>query len=748
MKKSIKFDFIILVFLLAFTNSFCQVTFEEEIKLSDKGLFFDGVDVGPNAGVSNNGLAYDFAFGSRITPHGDCIKEYNGYVFMTWYRGGKDDRHVMLSRYNSNTGVTKTIEFEHQHNGFQNVAHIGESHNTIAVGICPIDGTIHMLYDMHSYSENRPSDGSLANDYFRYSYSKKNAATVPDDQFALSQFVKDSDGDYKHLKMRNGTDYKSLTYPNFFLNQNGELLMWIREGGNTNGAYKFCKYDGNSWSDFTQFNVLNAKGSPGVSDNWGLYGDIKFSGGKMRIGFARRSNNKNDAYNLNNGFYYGYTDDPSGKTQWKDANNQAFSLPLYNSELLKVSEPTDYLSGSGSNSKYMSDGADWIVTDRGDIHAVTTVGSGSEKKSVHTYRKAGDSNFNTSISFPGGNLYTYQNEVYLIGLSGGRVFVEKADGGTNSWTKIYQATSGKRFRHGNVYISEKGKLYFYLMEQKTGSAQPIYLQILDLGLDEIVQNLAPTVSLVSPIDNAVYELGQEISLVATANDTDGSIAKVNFKINDAFYKQSANSPYEQVFSPTEAGVYKIAARAFDDENEQTEEFINITVVEPNISPTVEIISPKEGDFFYLGDEIPLQATASDVDGNIIKVNFKVNNSFYSLQNQAPYTNTFVPSQEGVYIIGARAFDNNGGETEVTLNIEVRVVTGQEEITGITEELNIFPNPSVDGIFHLSQAASWKVFSIDGQLMASGDSETIELPGFAKGMYLIQVRNQINKIILN
>ena len=668
-KELIKLISSLAVLLLLLNSALAQVTFEKEIKISDKGLFFDGQDVNP--GTPDRGPKYDFVFGSRITPHGDCIKEYDGFIFMTWYRGGKNDRHVMLSRYNTRTGVTKTIEFGHQHNGFQNQPHLGESHNTIAVGICPIDGTIHMLYDMHSYSEDRPANGSLANDYFRYTFSKKNAATVPDNIFNINQFVKDSDGDYKHLKMRNGTDYRSLTYPNFFLNKRGELFMWIREGGNTNGAYKFCKYDGNSWTDFTQFNVMNARRNPNVTNNWGLYGDIKFSGGKMRIGFAKREGNNRDRFTYNNGFYYAYTDDPNGKNQWKDVNDNPISLPVFDAEKLKVSEPTDVLGiTSGVNTVTMRAGADWIVTDRGDIHSITTVDKGRERINVHTYRKAGDTDFRTSTGFPGGNIYTFKNQVYLIGLSNGRIFVERANGGTDNWTRIYQQSGGKTFRHGNVYISEDGKLYFYLMERKTGSAQPIYLQVIDLDLNIGGGNRAPEVSVTSPADGATFELGQEINLSANASDPDGNLDKVNFKINDAFYRTDSDRPFETTFTPTELGTYKIAARAIDTENEQTEVFITINVVEPNNSPTVSLTSPSNNATYDVGEEIPLTATASDVDGNLDRVNFFINDELYHSDLAAPYSRSFTPTQAGTYVIMARAIDTRNNRTDASVTITV------------------------------------------------------------------------------
>jgi hypothetical protein len=168
-----------------------QVTFESETLITDNALHFDGKKVSSES-VPNSTTGYDFAFGPQISAHGDCIATYKQYVFMTWYKGGKEQRNMMLTRLNTETGAKKTIEFPHKHTGWRNVWYIGESHNTIGVGVSPLDGTIHLLFDMHAYSRGRPSDGSLRNDYFRYSYSKKNAAEVADEDFTLEQFIEET----------------------------------------------------------------------------------------------------------------------------------------------------------------------------------------------------------------------------------------------------------------------------------------------------------------------------------------------------------------------------------------------------------------------------------------------------------------------------------------------------------------------------------------------------------------------------
>ncbi|SEQ78506.1 Por secretion system C-terminal sorting domain-containing protein [Hyunsoonleella jejuensis] len=475
----------------AFSNRMsAQVILENEIKITDFGLHFNGSKVASGASNTGDNAAYDYFFGRNISAHGDCIKTYGDYVFMTWYRGPKADRHVMLTRYNTKTGTMATIEFPHRHTGYQNRYWIGESHNTIAVGVSPLDGTIHLLYDMHAYSASRPSDGSLANDYFRYSYSLKNAASLPDADFTLDKFVQNGTGGYKHLRMPGtaaNSEFLSLTYPRFFQNDGGDLFMLMREGGNNNGMYKFIKYDASTgdWGNFIDFNRLNAKSQPGIDYNWGLYGDMKYVNGKLRIGFQRRSANNEDKYQYQNGVYYAYSDDQSGATGWKNHKGEEFSVPLWDADVIKVMEPGDYVQTTQKDKVYIVSGFDWTVTANEDVHIISQVRDleNNVTKRLHTYKPSGAADFITSEDFPGGAaLYTSGNDVFIIGLtSSKRIFIEKAEGGTNNFTRVYEATSGRTFDHGVVHI-DNGKVYYYLMENKSGSAQPLYLQIIDLGI--------------------------------------------------------------------------------------------------------------------------------------------------------------------------------------------------------------------------------------------------------------------------
>ncbi len=588
------FNTYVLFVILLITSGIlkAQVTLENEIKITDFGLHFDGTQKQSGTTNTSESSPYDYHFGRNISAHGDCIKTYtdsNGtkYVFMTWYRGGKGDRHVMLTRYNINTGLMATIEFPHRHTGYQNQWWIGESHNTIGIGISPLDGTVHLLYDMHAYSSSRPSDGSLSNDYFRYSYSMANVASLPDVDFTLDKFVPNTNGGYKHLRLTGNvaqSEFVGLTYPKFFQNNLGDLFMIMREGGNNNGAYKFTKYNASTstWSNFTNFNALNARNQSGITYNWGLYGSMKYVNGKFRMGFQRRSSNNGDKFQYQNGVYYAYSNDQDGISEWKNHQGQSFDLPLYDADVIKIMEPGDYVQGTNVNSISIVSDFDWTVTEKGDVHIISRVRDNQfgVTKYLHTYKPAGSSAFITSENFAGGSaIYTAGDDIYIIGLTSGRVYVEKAEGGTNNFTRVYQANSGKVFDHGSIHIDD-GKLYYYLMNRTSGNAQPLYLQIIDL--DIVVPPFR--VSLTSPFADATYNVGETIPISADAIDENGSISKVEFRVNGAFFAEDATAPYALDWTPNTGGAYTVQAVAYNAINEtvlSSEITVNFQANDPN-----------------------------------------------------------------------------------------------------------------------------------------------------------------------
>jgi uncharacterized protein (DUF1800 family) len=77
-------------------------------------------------------------------------------------------------------------------------------------------------------------------------------------------------------------------------------------------------------------------------------------------------------------------------------------------------------------------------------------------------------------------------------------------------------------------------------------------------------NALPTVSLTSPANNAQFTQGNPIALAATAADTDGTIAKVEFFAGSDKIGESTAAPFTASWTSATVGTHTLTARATDD----------------------------------------------------------------------------------------------------------------------------------------------------------------------------------------
>ncbi|MFM7024329.1 MAG: discoidin domain-containing protein [Flavobacteriales bacterium] len=91
-------------------------------------------------------------------------------------------------------------------------------------------------------------------------------------------------------------------------------------------------------------------------------------------------------------------------------------------------------------------------------------------------------------------------------------------------------------------------------------------------------NVAPTVSLTSPSNNAVFTSPAAISIAANAADADGTVSKVDFYNGATLLGTDNTAPYTFTWSNVGTGTYAITAKATDNSNaETTSAAVNVTV---------------------------------------------------------------------------------------------------------------------------------------------------------------------------
>ncbi|MHA7056258.1 Ig-like domain-containing protein [Aquimarina sp. M1] len=259
-------------------------------------------------------------------------------------------------------------------------------------------------------------------------------------------------------------------------------------------------------------------------------------------------------------------------------------------------------------------------------------------------------------------------------------------------------------------------------------------------------NTAPTINITSPSDGASFNAGDNVSIQANANDTDGNVTKVSFYLDGNLISEDTSAPYLANWTAT-SGNYTLTAQATDNDEVSTmSSAINITVntdgggdcdeaqyVEGggysegstvqnegnvyecrswpnsgwcdgaawayapgtgtywqdawtlvgecngdtgnNQAPTVTITEPFNGQTYTTGSTILINATASDTDGDITKVEFFNNGIKIGEDTSNPYSLSWSNMASGSYTLTAKATDNQNAEGEsAAVNIVVGSIT--------------------------------------------------------------------------
>jgi RHS repeat-associated protein len=181
------------------------------------------------------------------------------------------------------------------------------------------------------------------------------------------------------------------------------------------------------------------------------------------------------------------------------------------------------------------------------------------------------------------------------------------------------------------------------------------------------QNQAPTVSIVTPLDNSNWHSPASPMFQANASSGEANdIVRVEFYVNGALQGQDTTSPYSINLSSLAAGTYTLMARAVDGQNAQTDSATRtITVSDSNLAPTVSISAPASGANFPTapaGFTLSATAGAGEVNGWVTKVEFYVNGALVNTDTAGPWSFGVSGLANGSYTLTAKAFDQLNGET--------------------------------------------------------------------------------------
>jgi plastocyanin len=146
-------------------------------------------------------------------------------------------------------------------------------------------------------------------------------------------------------------------------------------------------------------------------------------------------------------------------------------------------------------------------------------------------------------------------------------------------------------------------------------------------------NVPPTVSLTSPAAGTIFAAPANVTIQATAADSDGSVTNVQFLVGSVILANKAASPFSVTTNNLPAGTYILSAIAADNLGAKATNTVNIIV---DALPTVTITNPVSGTTLSAPASLILKANAADADGSIASVKFLQGATTLGTATTAPY----------------------------------------------------------------------------------------------------------------
>lgn len=173
-------------------------------------------------------------------------------------------------------------------------------------------------------------------------------------------------------------------------------------------------------------------------------------------------------------------------------------------------------------------------------------------------------------------------------------------------------------------------------------------------------NNPPSVVLTSPANGELQAAPGSALLVANVADTDSTITKVDFYQGTTLLGTSTTFPYTYAWSNIPFGTYSITAKVTDGHSAVTTSAPATLIV--NSAPAVNITSPANQAMLAPSTNAVVNASASDPDGTISKVDFYYGTTLIGTDTTSPFSINWNNVSPGSYVLTAKATDNRGAVT--------------------------------------------------------------------------------------
>jgi hypothetical protein len=356
----------------------------------------------------------------------DGIVTHQGYQYVAFWNSA---RHVVLARRELPSGDWAALEFS----DYTNTE--GDAHNTISIGICPGDGTLHLAFDHHgSTLHYRKSMAGLLASPSSVTWATASFSAVSDHLLGTSPLTK-------------------VTYPRFVTEPDGKKMLFeARIGESGSGDELLWEYDSDSqaWASIGEF--IN-----GTGDSINAYPHgLSYTRGGTRLHVAwcwRETSNASTNHDL----LYAYSDD-HGRS-WK--NNAGSNIGKSGSSSM-TRDSAGIKVWSIAQNRGLINQEHMAVDAQGRVHVLLSHlpdaqaddsnfdDARSKSQYFHYFRDTSGSWSRTAMTFPAqaafrgklaiaasGNLYAVLPDM--------RIAAASAAQGFKSWSLLSNSDAGKYF---------------------------------------------------------------------------------------------------------------------------------------------------------------------------------------------------------------------------------------------------------------------------------------------------------------
>ena len=179
---------------------------------------------------------------------------------------------------------------------------------------------------------------------------------------------------------------------------------------------------------------------------------------------------------------------------------------------------------------------------------------------------------------------------------------------------------------------------------------------------------APPVTITSPTSGTVLTAPASFTVRASVSGAGNSVSQIEFFEGTNSLGVDTGNPYRVDVNNLPAGNYTLSAILTDNNGDFSTNSISIIV---NELPSVAITNPADGSGLIGPATFVLQATASDSDGTVTRVQFFRGTTSIGVVTNAPYSVQVRNLGSGSYSFDAVATDNLGGTRRVSIDVLVK-----------------------------------------------------------------------------